>query len=195
MTQPPPPSPTRQQAEIDLLAGGRAFLRAQTSGGRPTKLTEDLSARIVQYIRTGQYVETACAAVGLNKDTYYAWLRRAAAYREERRLGARKRQGEEIYLLFSDAVERGLAEAEMRDVNIIGAASASQWQAAAWRLERRHPQRWGRVERVQLSGPDGAPIATQDVPVDPLSRLDPSKLSDEQLSWLDELLEQARRDD
>ena len=31
------------------------------------------------------------------------------------------------------------------------------WQAAAWKLERRDPERWGR-RRVELTGADGAPL-------------------------------------
>jgi transposase len=35
------------------------------------------------------------------------------------------------------------------------------WQAAAWILERRHPDRWGRRERVELTGRDGGPVESR----------------------------------
>jgi hypothetical protein len=34
------------------------------------------------------------------------------------------------------------------------------WTAAAWILERRQPDRWGRRERIEHSGPGGKPIET-----------------------------------
>ncbi len=51
------------------------------------------------------------------------------------------------YRDFRRAVQRAKAQAEMRDVLIIGKASQKFWQAAAWRLERRYPHRWGRSNR------------------------------------------------
>jgi hypothetical protein len=51
---------------------------------------------------------------------------------------------------FSDAVERAVAEAEARDVALIARAAEKNWQAAAWRLERRAPARWGRREQIDL---------------------------------------------
>ena len=92
--------------------------------GRPTKLTPELQAKIVEAIAAGNYIETAAAYAGVNKTTIYDWMRR----------GGRTSKG--IYHEFSNAVTRALAQAEMRDVLIIGQAAKENWQAAAWRLER-----------------------------------------------------------
>ncbi len=105
--------------------------------GRPCKLTPAIQSKIVEYIHAGAYIETAAAAAGISKDTLYAWLRRGA-----RGDGTRFRE-------FSDAVERALAQAELRDLLIIGKAAQTQWQAAAWRLERKCPDRWGRKVRIE----------------------------------------------
>lgn len=109
--------------------------------GRPTKLTPELQRTIVTAITGGNYIETAAAMAGVNKDTLYHWFR----------LGA-KSPG--IYRVFSDAVEKALAQAETRDVLLIGRAAETQWQAAAWRLERKFPQRWGRRDHLKLSVTD-----------------------------------------
>jgi hypothetical protein len=118
-------------------------------GGRPTKLTPELQERICLAIRAGNYIEVAASFAGIHKDTFYRWLKR----------GARASRG--IYREFSDAVEKALADSEAGDVaRISKAAEQGHWQAAAWRLERKHPQRWGRRDRVQteISGPGGGPI-------------------------------------
>lgn len=106
-------------------------------GGRPTKLNPELQEKICQAIRAGNYIETAAAYAGVNKSTLYDWLKR----------GGRAKSGK--YKEFSNAVEKALAEAEVRDVFIIGKAAEENWQAAAWRLERKFPERWGRKERLR----------------------------------------------
>ncbi|MFS8631315.1 MAG: hypothetical protein LOD92_09215, partial [Bacillales bacterium] len=83
-------------------------------------------------IRMGAYIETAAAYAGINKSTLYDWMRR----------GARAKSGK--YKEFSNAIEKALAESEMRDLAVIAKASQENWQAAAWRLERKFPDRWGR---------------------------------------------------
>ncbi|TCW39174.1 hypothetical protein EDC32_102420 [Laceyella sacchari] len=111
----------------------------RSKAGRPTKLTPALQEKIVMMIRGGNYIETAAAYAGISKQTLYNWLRR----------GARQKSGQ--YREFALAVEQALAEAEMRDLALIEqAARDGKWQAAAWRLERRFPKRWGRQDYLDL---------------------------------------------
>lgn len=143
--------------------------------GRPTKLTPELQARMLALLRAGNYVETAAAACGLAKKTFYNWLQK----------GARAKGGE--YHEFAAAVEKAMGEAEARDLLTIDKAAQGydvtvvketvsngvvidrevknsrrfDWQAAAWRLERKFPDRWGRRERVEHSGPGGKPIQSE----------------------------------
>lgn len=105
---------------------------AQKKPGRPEKLTPELQQKIVDAIRMGAYIETASAYAGINKSTLYDWMKR----------GARAKSGK--YKEFSNAIEKALAESEMRDLAVIAKASQENWQAAAWRLERKFPDRWGR---------------------------------------------------
>ena len=113
---------------------------------RPTKLNFDTHNKIITAIRAGNYIETAAAYAGINKSTLYEWLKRGE--REKQRVAKnpryRIRKSEKPYVEFSNAVEKALAEAEIRDVAIIAKAAEEQWQAAAWRLERKFPDRWGR---------------------------------------------------
>lgn len=113
---------------------------------RPTKLNSITHDKIVKAIQAGNYIETAAAYAGISKNTLYEWLRRGQ--REKDRVAKNPRfkikKAEELFVKFADAVEKALAEAEMRDVVIIGKAAEEQWQAAAWRLERKFPEKWGR---------------------------------------------------
>lgn len=124
--------------------------RLNTPKGRPLKLTEDLQRKIVEAIRAGNYIETAAAYAGVNKSTIYDWLKRGA-----------RGDGAE-FVSFSNAVEKALAEAEMRDVLIIGNAAKENWQAAAWRLERKFPERWGRKDRMNIQADVNAKVVFVD---------------------------------
>lgn len=137
--------------------------------GRPTKLTPELQAEMVNIIRGGNYVETACAYVGLNKSTFYDWMKRGAREidRVKKNPKARVRKDEQIYVEFSNAIKKAEAEAEARDVLIIAKAAESQWQAAAWRLERRLPSKWGRQRPYDTDAKSDHPIINIiDIPKD-----------------------------
>ncbi|SDY22698.1 hypothetical protein [Thermoactinomyces sp. DSM 45892] len=118
------------------------------AGGRPEKLTPEIQQKIVDALRMGNYIETASAFAGIHKSTLYDWLKK----------GARSTDENDKYRQFSDAIEKAMAEAEMRDVAVIAQASKDNWQAAAWRLERKYPNRWGRKTQHEISGIDGKPI-------------------------------------
>lgn len=157
---------------------------ASSKMGRPTKVSVALIERISVILRAGAYVETAAAMVGLNKSTFYDWLKRGALAEP----GAPGIEG--LYRDFSDAVERSMAESEFRDLMCIDQAANGrpnrylmkkgpdgrdtdqfefdgegkpilltqgtkpEWTAAAWRLERKFPKRWGRVDRLELADGD-----------------------------------------
>jgi hypothetical protein len=104
---------------------------------------------------------------GVNKSTLYDWLKQ----------GARAKTGK--LKEFSNAVNQAQGYAEARDVLTIGGAAKLDWRAAAWRLERKFPDRWGRRDTMKHTGPGGGPIITANV--------DMSKLSVEELRTLEQL--------
>ena len=109
--------------------------------GRPTKLTREMFPEIIDLIKMGNYVETACAVEGINKTTYYYWLKKA-----------HKSSESNIYTEFRDEVMKAKAWSEARDVAIISKASEKNWQAAAWKLERKYPNSWGR-QKLEIEHP------------------------------------------
>jgi hypothetical protein len=104
-----------------------------------TKLTPELQEKVLLHLRIGSYVETAAACAGIHKDTFYEWMKKGA-------------RGIKPYNAFAEAVNRAVAESESRDLATILKAASTQWQAAAWRLERRFPERYGRFDRMKVEG-------------------------------------------
>ena len=98
---------------------------------RPTKRTPEVEAAILAAIEVGMTRTAAAAAVGVDRRTLASWTRRFATFRAE--------------------VEKAEARAAQRMVNQIVTAARTTWQAAAWFLERRYPEDWGRRERVDVS--------------------------------------------
>jgi hypothetical protein len=109
-----------------------------------TKLDDAVAQKIGDLIRAGNYLDTASGAAGVHKSTLHRWLR----------IGREQTRGR--YRKFVDAIEKAQAEAEARDVALIAKATSTDWRAAAWRLERRSPKKFGQRVAVcveeQLEG-------------------------------------------
>ncbi len=102
--------------------------------GRATKLTPERHNAICDMVRDGVCLGEAAEAVGVDRGTVYRWRQSTRSpYRE-----------------FAVELEQALGEAEARLVKHISQAAETTWQAAAWMLERRWPERWGRRDRVAL---------------------------------------------
>ena len=131
--------------------------------GRPTKLTVELQQVIVTFMGAGAYIETAAAAAGISKVTLYDWLRRGS-------------EDEEPFATFLNAVEKAASEADLRDLKTIRqSAAAGVWQASAWRLERRHPEQWGRRPPEVVVDPTTVVQIIDDIP-----RCDTCRLCEDQ---------------
>ena len=98
-------------------------------------------ARSRDAIIVGNTIQTACALAGLSRKSYYRWLKEA----EDAPEGHPLRH-------FRDTVKEALAEAQHRMLMIIQKAAVKDWRAAAWFLERRCPEDWGRVRLVKIKG-------------------------------------------
>ena len=110
--------------------------------GRHTKLTPDIQSEIVELLKAGNYIDTACGVAGISKKTFYEWMKKANASNRSNR-----------YTVFRNAVKKAQCWSEARDVAIIARHSEESWQASAWRLERKFPDKWGRQKlEVEHSG-------------------------------------------
>ena len=109
---------------------------------RPSKLTPQTHETIVRALSSGCYRETAAQHAGIGTSTFYRWMERGEAdYQADEATAYR-----ELW----EAIKKAEADAEVASVALIRQAAARSWQASAWLLERKHPGRWGRNDRVQV---------------------------------------------
>jgi hypothetical protein len=112
------------------------------------------------------YIETVADFISLDRTTVRKWLKRGAKehQRVSRNRRARVRKAEALFVELFLTYKKALAEGLIYDLGIIKKAAADQvvtdesgatvairpgqWQAAAWRAERRFPEQWGRKDTV-----------------------------------------------
>jgi len=119
---------------------------------RPSKLTPEVRDAVCRFLRAGNPFRVACEAAGVAAKTGMEWRARG----EDR---DPDRPGDEAFADFADATRRAEAEALARCAAVVQKAVIDgSFQAASWFLERRAPAEWGKVDRHQVTGPDGGPI-------------------------------------
>jgi len=100
-------------------------------------------ATVIEAIKVGAPMHVAAQAAGIHERT----LQRALA---------KGRDGDPRYAAMVEEMERAEAQAAVMALEVIRAAALSggQWQAAAWLLERRWPDQYGRRDRqdVRVTG-------------------------------------------
>lgn len=103
--------------------------------GRKTKLNKKLQDRVYEALRGGNTRRVAALVAGIDESTFYAWINRGEA-------------GEAPFAEFLKTVKAAEAEAEEESLLQIKTAARDSWQAAAWYLERKRPDDWGRRDRI-----------------------------------------------
>src|SRR5262245_5825483 len=140
---------------------------------RQSKLTLEVKTKIINVLKGGGTECAAFTSAGVGESTFYRWM--------QLRKGASRGR----YREFWEEVRRAQQDAVIRNVMIIQKAAMGgevlekttvtkpdgttivrekkappAWQAATWWLERRHPDDWGRRDRIDHRTPDG-PLVTQ----------------------------------
>lgn len=117
---------------------------------RPHKFTPENVDRVLEGIRSGLPIHLACSAAGVAETQFYEWQR------GEYPRGSDKRLKEQ----FQEELTRAKGESALRNIDIISKAANADWRAAAWILERRFPQDFGK-QALEITGADGGPIQIQ----------------------------------
>jgi len=101
--------------------------------GRPSKLTPETQEKICEAIRLGATYELACNSAGVSYTSFREWILR----------GEKAKTGK--FLVFSEAIKKAEGDATKKWLSHIeDAAQDGNWQAAAWKLERRYPANYGK---------------------------------------------------
>ena len=103
-----------------------------------TKLTPELQEKFCNAIENGDSILGACGYVGISEKTYYNWMDRAAEAKTKTK-----------FVKFKECVDKAKAKALHNFEQVITHASTDHWQAAAWMLERRHPNLYGKREKIE----------------------------------------------
>ena len=118
--------------------------------GRKDKRTDEkFVANLCQALKSGNTKKNSCLLAGFTESQLYKWLKDPNCEIEGT-----------LAFQFAESIKKSIAEAQNRNIILIQKAAQSNWQAAAWYLERSDPNHWSRRERHEISGPDGAPIET-----------------------------------
>jgi transposase len=145
--------------------------------GRPRLLDtpegQEKAARCLQALRGGNFRNVACDWAGIAESSFREWM-------AEGEKGTRQSSVD-----FRRQVLEAEKAAEIRAVALVMKAAANDPRHAEWWLERKHPDRWGRKDRLQaeVSGPEGGPVqvaatTTLAMLADPVARKLAAQLSE-----------------
>jgi hypothetical protein len=140
-------------------------MKRRHPGGRPTSYRPEFCGRIVALLAEGRSLEGCAALLGVHPDSLYEW--------------------QKVHPEFSEAVRAGRAAAttfwENRLLDVANGGSGNA-QAIQWALRNRSRAASGwhhDSQKVEHSGPDGAPVAIE------ASANSGRLLNIEQMSWED----------
>lgn len=107
--------------------------------GRPSKFTTDRCTRFLEALKAGAPYEPACQYAGWDYTTFAKW-----------RQDVEQKEGRSTYFDFFNQVKEAEATAIVVNLALIRSAAKKQWQAAAWLLERRHPEHFARKDNLAV---------------------------------------------
>lgn len=91
----------------------------------------ELKARVCDLVRQGMPLGRVAERLGIGRRTVYGWRERSAEFAEA----------------YASAQAAFLGRCEL----VVATAALTDWRAAAWYLERRSPEEWGRHRAVKAS--------------------------------------------
>lgn len=104
-----------------------------------SKLTFEIQKKIGDNITLGMPLKFAAQAAGITETTFYNWMEK----------GEKEKSGK--FFEFFGYIKECQSKAVQLHLKLITkAAKEGSWQASAWILERRHPEEFGRRDRVDL---------------------------------------------
>lgn len=118
---------------------------------------------LLQHIRAGCDIDKSCTVARIPRSTYYRWLsdaRDAVANNDPETWTEHQRDVTE----FADAVELAKAQSVTSLELVVAQAAREDWRAAVVMLKKHESRSWSGQTKVELSGPQGAPLQLQVAP-------------------------------
>jgi len=133
--------------------------------GQPLKLLRPgVKEKILSALAKGATYHLACGYAGIAYQTFREWIKKGEPLGNlfEEQI---EQHPDRVYYEFYCDVKRVESYAALKWLEKIDEASQFHWQAAAWKLERRHPQDYGRVVQENKDTNEDASIqkAREDV--------------------------------
>lgn len=123
------------------------------------RLTPEVTTRVCEAISLGLTHELAAKYAGIGRSTFYLWIEKGRA------------QEDGPYRAFVEALDEAEAKNAARCMaEVLKAAKAGTWQAAAWLMERRHGYVVRQEQRIEHAG-SVAIRPLQEIPDDDLDRM------------------------
>lgn len=101
------------------------------------KYGKDKTEEICGLLASGVNRTDSCSLADIHYETFTEWMKK---------------------LEFSEAIKKAESSCKKRNIDMIQKASITTWQAAAWWLERKHPEEFGLRNKVEHTGADGEPL-------------------------------------
>lgn len=150
------------------------------SRGRPTLCTPETTRKATDALRLQAPYWLAARYAGIGESTFMAWMARGRADTEA--------DIDSPYRDFLEEVHNASSQGAIGELAMIEkAAKDGEWRAAAWKLERRYPEDFGR--RPQALIPNGARVSAG---TDEEARVSLNSLTDAELVQLDAMTKRLR---
>lgn len=102
--------------------------------GRPSKVSPEVTERFVQAVQIGATYDIACKYAGISYQTLCNWRERKEAE----------------FVEFFEALTRAEGVAVIKWLAVLEKHGEATGQWAAWKLERRYPETFGRRDRITI---------------------------------------------
>lgn len=109
-------------------------MKGKHPGGRPTKLTLEITERFLNAVKLGAPYTLACNYAGISYNTLLNW----------------KERTEQQYVEFFQALTRAEGAAVVQWLAQLEKHSHADGKWAAWKLERRYPEVFGKQDKLTI---------------------------------------------
>jgi len=126
------------------------------------KLTPKIIEEAAKLISIGSYARTAMHALNINPSTWYEWIKIGDRAAHKLTKNEELTPDERMKYNFTTALKKAEGMFIAQNLNLIQQAAPKNWQAAAWLLERRHPDMFSLTQRIQVT-PVPQPLTVEEI--------------------------------